>query len=242
MTPSSDPRNYARFIPKEELGQVSQWRFGAVGSDFSPEQLDQRRAEAEESRRQMLLAQEGAYLKGLDEGRAQAQEEAQRLCDAFVEDQGNAIAQRTAEQMAALISAMQHGLQRSEERLAQGVLDLACTIARQVVRHELTIDPMAVRHVVTEALGLIASDGKIATIRLNPQDMGLLQTRLQKEFEGRPLMFVADSLLAPGDCQVESAGAVVDGRLERRWAHAVSGLGLAEQASAHLDAGEADGI
>ena len=47
MTPSSDPRNYARFIPKEELGEVAQWRFGAVGSAYTPEQLDQRRAEAD---------------------------------------------------------------------------------------------------------------------------------------------------------------------------------------------------
>lgn len=237
MTPSSDPRNYARFIPKEELGQVSQWRFGSVGSDYSPEQLDQRRSEAEDQRRQLLLAEESAYVRGLDEGRAQAHEEAQRMCDAFVEEQGSAIAQRTAEQMAALVQAVQDGLRQSEERLAQGVLDLACTIARQVIRRELTVDRELVRHVITESMALIATDGKVATIRLSPPDMSLLQGALQTEFAGQSVMFVADHTLGSGDCLVESAGAVVDGRLERRWAHAVSGLGLQDQAALDVDAG-----
>lgn len=237
--PSSDPRNYARFIPKEEVGQVSQWRFGAVGSAYSPEQLDQRAAEAEQSRRQLLLAEENAYLRGLDEGRAQAHEEAQRLCDAFVEQEGRALADRTAAQMAALVQAVQMGLQQAEERLAQSVLDLACTLARQVIRHELSVDPLAVRHVVAEAMGLMASDGKVVTIRLNPQDMSLLQEALQKEFAGRSLMFIPDNSLQPGDCRVESAGAVIDGRLERRWAHAVSGLGL-DPSQAELRSGDGD--
>lgn len=236
MTPSSDPRNYARFIPKEELGDVSQWRFGAVGSAFSPEELDEQAAAVEENERLLSSTQKEAYAKGWQEGLAeglkQAQAQAERLCHAFIEEQGRAAAEQTAAQLAGVVNALEQGLSQGEQRLAQSVLDLVCTIARQVVRHELAIDPLAVRHVVGEALGLLAADGKPATVRLAPQDMALLQEQLKQEFAGQPLMFMADAAMQPGDCRIEFAGAVVDGSIERRWARAVSGLGLTAQMQA----------
>ena len=37
MMPSSNHRHYSRFIPSEEVGAVTQWKFGAVdGSDLLP--------------------------------------------------------------------------------------------------------------------------------------------------------------------------------------------------------------
>ena len=229
MTPSSDPRNYARFIPKEELGEVAQWRFGAVGSAYTPEQLDQRRAEAERSRQNLLLAEKDAYARGLAEGRAQAQAEARRLCDAYIEDQGRAAAEATAQQLADVVLATQRGLEAADQRLAQGVLELSCAIARQVLRHELSVDPLAIRHVVAEALGLLTGDARTVTLRLHPEDLGLLKAPLEAAFTGHTLNFVADASVQRGDCRIESAGAVIDGSLERRWAHAVSGLGLPQE-------------
>lgn len=224
--PSSDPRNYARFIPKEELGDVSQWRFGAVGSSYSPDELDERREQAEQTRQQLLLAQDDAYARGVAEGRKLAQQEAERLCNAYIEEQGQAAAHHTAQRLANVVAVVQRGLEQAEMQMAQGVLDLACTLARQVLRHELTIDPLAVRHVVTEAMGLLTTDGKVTTLRLNPQDLILLQASLGQQFVGKAMIFVADEAVLPGDCSVECAGAVIDGGLERRWARAVSGLGL----------------
>lgn len=224
--PSSDPRNYARFIPKEELGDVSQWRFGAVGSSYSPDELDERREQAEQTRQQLLLAQDDAYARGVAEGRKLAQQEAERLCNAYIEEQGQAAALHTAQRLANVVAVVQLGLEHAETQMAQGVLDLACTLARQVLRYELTIDPLAVRHVVTEAMGLLTADGKVTTLRLNPQDLTLLQASLSQQFAGKAMVFVADAAVQSGDCSVECAGAVIDASLERRWARAVSGLGL----------------
>lgn len=226
MMPSSDPRNYARFIPKEELGDVSQWRFGAVGSSYSPDELDERCKQAEQTRQQLLLAQDDAYVRGMAEGRKLAQQEAERLCHAYIEEQGQAAALHTAQCLANVVAVVQRGLEHAEAQMAQGVLDLACTLARQVLRYELTIDPLAVRHVVSEAMRLLTVDGKVATLRLNPQDLALLQVPLSQQFADGAMNFIADSAVLMGDCTVECAGAVIDGSLERRWARAVSGLGL----------------
>lgn len=232
--PSSDPRNYARFIPKEELGDVSQWRFGAVGSAHSPEELDMRSAQVEQTRQQLVLAQDDAYARGVTEGRKLAQQEAERLCNAYIEAQGQAAALHTAQRLANVVAVVQRGLEYAETQIAQGVLDLACTLARQVLRHELTVDPLAVRHVVTEAMGLLTADGKVTTLRLNPQDLVLLQEPLGQQFAGQAMLFIADAAVLPGDCSVECAGAVIDGSLERRWARAVSGLGLVAQMPLNL--------
>ena len=238
MTPSSDPRNYARFIPKEELGDVAQWRFGAVGSAYSPEQLDERKLQAEETHQILLQARKDAYAEGLAAGRAQAQQ----MCQTYIETQGLAAAEQTAQQMAALVAGLNNGLEQAGQRMAQGVLELACAVARQVVRHELSIDPGAVRHVVAQALAVLSTDGKVATVRLSPGDMALLQQPLQAAFAGQSLVFVADAQMAQGDCRVECAGAVIDGSLAQRWARAVSGLGLAAQEMPGLepDANDAD--
>jgi flagellar assembly protein FliH len=46
------------------------------------------------------------------------------------------------------------------------------------------------------------------------------------EFAAMSLTLVADSTLKPGGCLIESAGTVVDGRIEKRWSQVVASLGL----------------
>lgn len=220
--PSSDPRNYARFIPAEELGNVAEWRFGAVGAAYSPAEMDVRRAETEQAQLRLESASQDAYQRGLEQGRAEAKVEAERLLQVYAQEQG----QEAAERLNAVVRAAQDSLHDAEQTIAQGVLDLACAIARQVIRHELTIDPTAVRHVIQEALDIVLIDGRAATVRLNPLDMNLLKEPLQTMFAGASMNLVADVSVAPGGCKVESAGAVIDGSLQKRWERAVSALGL----------------
>ena len=235
MMPSSDPRNYARFIPAEELGDVSEWRFGAVGAAYSPEEMDVRKAEAEQAQLQLVSASQTAFDRGLAQGRAEAKVEAERLLQAFAQAQG----QETAERLNAVVLAAQESLQEAEQAIAQGVLDLACAVARQVIRHELSIDPAAVRHVIKEALDMVMADGKVATVRLHPQDLAMLKEPLQTMFAPSAINLIADSSMQTGGCRVESAGSVIDGSLQTRWHRAVAALGLPKDRSA-LEAPEVD--
>lgn len=220
--PSSDPRNYARFIPAEELGAVSEWRFGAVGATYSPAEMDVRKAEAEQVQLKLASASQSAFERGLAQGKSEAKAEAERLLRAFSQAQG----QEAAERLNAVILAAQVSLEEAEQTIAQGVLDLACAVARQVIRHELSIDPGSVRHVIKEALDMVMADGKAATVRVNPQDMEVLQAPLQAMFAGSGMNLIADYSIETGGCRVESAGAVIDGSLQKRWERAVAALGL----------------
>ena len=228
-TPSSKSRLYARFIPSEEVGDVTQWQFGAVdGSDpvvEEPVEEDPAALELEEATRQAELqqAREEAFAQGEAQGRAQATLEWQQRMDAYVAGQGQEAAQR----LDAVVRMLNASLDDLQQNMAQGVLELACEIARQVLRQELRSNPHALVPVVQEALGMLVADGRPATVRIHPQDHALVGGALQQEFAAATLQWVADATVPPGGCLVEQAGTVVDGSLEKRWQRAIAPLGLA---------------
>lgn len=233
MTHSSNSRNYSRFIPSEEVGDVTQWRFSAVdGSEpvvpvaAEPEpELPLPPPGIDEAEHLALLeqAREEGFARGVVQGQSQAGLEWQQRMDDYVANEGR----EAADRLARLAAALDTGLNDMQQRMAQEVLALACDIARQVIRQELSVKPDALLPVVREALGMLISEGRPATVRLSPQDWAALQAPLREEFASAKVQWVADAQVEPGDCLVESAGTVVDGSLDKRWRRAIAALGLA---------------
>lgn len=215
-------RNYSKFIPGEEIDAVKQWDFGAVdtASLLLAAQVKQREAVTEQVN--VEAVRQEAYAEGFAQGRAQATLEAQRQMADYVASQGRQAAQNFSN----LFLSAQAQLADSEQVMAQGILELACELARQVLRHELSVNPNVLQPVVREALGLLMADSKSALIRLNPLDLDVLADVMRSEFPGMSLTLVADANVARGGCLIESAGAVVDGTLEKRWLRAIANLGL----------------
>ena len=240
MTASYKDR-YARFIPKEELGVVTRWHFGAIdaldalllapaGAPLrveSEKEVAARAIQAAEQQAQqaqaLQLATDDAYARGLAQGQEQATVEWQRRMDEYVAGQGKEAAQR----LDAAVQALDSSLGAMQQHMAQDVLQLACDIARQVVRQELRVNTAALQPVVAEALGMLVADGRPATVRLHPADLEQAGTALREEFANPPLQWLADADVPPGGCRVEAAGTVIDGSLQKRWQRAIAPLGLA---------------
>ncbi len=215
-------RNYTRFIPGEEIGEVEQWNFSAV--DTASLLLAAQVKVQEEASDQVkldALKQEG-FAEGFVQGQAQTRLEAQRQIADFIAHQG----QEAAQNFTQLFASVQAQQAATEQVVARGVLELACELARQVLRRELSVNPAAVRPVIREALGLLATENKSALIRLHPADLESLEEAVRAEFSGLSLTLIADAALTRGGCVVESAGTVVDGTLEKRWMRAIANLGL----------------
>ncbi|MEI8170803.1 MAG: FliH/SctL family protein [Rhodoferax sp.] len=215
-------RNYTRFIPGEEIDAVEQWDFGAVDTaslllaakgKARDEALDEVKSEA--------VRQEG-YAEGFAQGHAKATLEAQRQIAEFIANQG----QEAALGFAQLFITAQEQQAQADQVIARGVLDLACELARQVVRQELSINPTVLKPVIHEALGLLVAETKSAVVKLNPLDFEALEDVVKAEFLNLSLTLVADATLTRGGCLIESAGTVVDGTVEKRWKRAVASLGL----------------
>ena len=132
----------------------------------------------------------------------------------------------TAERLASVITSAQQQINDSTQVMAQGVLELACEMARQLLRHELSVNPNALQPVIREALDILAVQGKAAKVQLHPQDMEVMRDSLQAEFQGLSLQVIADSGVKPGGCLVSAAGTVVDGTLDGRWRRVLANLGL----------------
>ncbi|MDD2925554.1 FliH/SctL family protein [Rhodoferax sp.] len=222
-------RHYDRFIPGEEIADVKQWQFGAIDTTA---QLLAARAKASEDQEAQAKAEvdqqqayQAGYAEGVVQGRAQAQLELQQQMQDFMNTQAQAAGQRLSQ----LFESAQDQLAQAEQAMAQEVLALACELARQVLRHELTVNPTVVMPVLTEAIDLLGADHKTAVVKLHPQDLEALGEQIHASFNGLNLSVRADPDVLPGGCLVESAGTVVDGTVQKRWRRAVATLGLSSQ-------------
>lgn len=220
-------RNDDRFIPGEEIRDVAQWQFNAIetAAQLLQEQARQREAQqmdAADGEQHQRVYQDG-FAAGLEQGRQAAAGALQQQMQDFLAHQ----AQDSAQRLAQLFKRAQQQLEELEQTLAQGTLDLACEVARQVLRRELTLDPQSVLPVVREALGLLEPHYQVALVKLHPSDLEALGGLILDDLADGRLTLRADTSLQPGDCMVESAGTVVDGTLARRWQQAVATLGLA---------------
>lgn len=211
-------REISRFIPGEEIDAVAPWSFGAVASNVT--RAMDRRAAADQASAQ-AMRQEG-YVEGFAQGQAHAVLGAEQKISAFISNQG----QEAARHWAGLVESTHSQLLEAQQVMAQGVLELACELAKQVLRHELSVNPNALQPVIREGLALLADDTKSAVVRLNPLDIEVLQGVLQAEFPALALTLIADASVTQGSCLIASAGTVVDGDLAARWRRAVAKLGL----------------
>lgn len=215
-------RESTRFIPGEEIENAAPWDFSAVDTaSLLLARQAKIRDEAAETARAEVARQQG-YAEGFAEGQAHAAQGAQKQINDFIKNQG----EDAARVFATLFESAGSQLDEARQSIAQGVLELACELSRQILRQELSVNPNVLLPVIRESLGLLIGGNKDATVKLNPLDLEVLQEVLDSEFSALSLKFSADSEIARGGCLMESAGSVVDGTLEKRWLRAVTNLGL----------------
>ena len=224
MKPSSKPNPHSRFIPREEIDGVAAWHFSAVdGSDDLPKATPVDGAASEGVTSEVLQeARQQSYAEGFARGRDAGGQEVRDALEATVRK----TAEETAVRMAQLLHNTRDHLKKSEAKISRQILELACDLARQVVRQELKSDAEHMKPVIAEALDQLVDDGQPATVRMNPGDLALMQGALQENMGNHPVEFVADAAISPGGCLIESPSMRVDATIEKRWTRAVGNLGL----------------
>lgn len=219
---------YTRFIPREEIDAVSAWRFSNVDGTPHADEIKAReaaltpevlqasvKAAAEQAREEGFAA---GHQAGCDETRA-ALEEPARLASQHM-------AKEAQEAYDSILAQMREQIAQAQDQMAHTVLHMACELARQVVRRELSVDPNALKPALDEALAALINDTLPVTVRLNPSDLERLDAWESTATRTTPPKFVADLKVSPGGCLVEAPGQTVDATLEKRWARAIGNLGL----------------
>jgi len=222
MKVSSKSGPHTRFVPREEIEGVSAWHFSSMDDSeaVAVEPVVQAAAVDAQPAVQELLqkAYADGFAHGHDAGSHETREALEAPLRLAMED--------TAQRMAQLLHETRDQLTRSEDMIARQLLELACDLARQVVRRELHHSADALRAVISEAVAQLVEDGLPATVRLHPDDLSRLQLHLQgKAGSGLP-EWVADPAVSPGGCIVNSPSTTIDASIEKRWARAIGNLGL----------------
>jgi len=224
MTPSSNKpaHHYQRFIPKEEVQAAVAWQFQSMDTR-KPAPLPEPEM-AEEPTPQELPEElrQRVYAEGFEHGRLAGAQEARDELEAPLRQQLDDEAQR----LATLFHHAQAELTQLDDQLALQLLELACDIARQVVRRELSQPLEPLKAVMSEAMSLAVQDGRPATVRLNPADLEMLQAHLSDTLQAQQIKLVGDTSLTSGGCIIEAAQGNVDGTVEQRWRRAVANLRL----------------
>lgn len=138
-------------------------------------------------------------------------------------DEGMKKAQAEAAQLTRLVRAMDGALDQLGTDVAEEIVALAITLARQMVDDALEARPEAVVGVVREALQQIPQ-GKVR-IHLHPQDVQLVRQHLDDQLETGHHHLIEDASVARGGCRLEATGCEIDATLTTRWERVLAGIG-----------------
>ena len=231
MTHSSKPSSYpyARFIPREEIQAVVSWRFDNV--DGSPHE-DELPPEPEvpvapaPTPEAIAADMEALHRQSMEEGFAQGHAVGCEETRQALAEPTRLALQDTTRRLDEVLAHMRQQLADAQVQMGQAVLEMACELARQVVRRELTTDPKAIEPVLKDALQALTTDTLPATVLLNPDDFAALESGWTSEPGPGTPRFVPDASITPGGCLVQAPGTSVDATLEKRWQRAIANLGL----------------
>ncbi|MGD0959222.1 MAG: flagellar assembly protein FliH [Methylomonas sp.] len=180
--------------------------------------------------------QRQAYDEAFAEGRAEGFEQGQ--AEGFVEGkkqgyeegktQGYAenlhLLQKQAAELVLLMESLTTPFQRLDETVEAELVKLTITIAGQIIRREIKLDPGQIVAVIREAIKVLPSSAQQVTLNLNPEDAVLVRSLLNPE-ENSPLWRIVDNpLLTRGGCTVETTASYIDATLENRLAQVVANV------------------
>ena len=196
-------------IPKEQLSAYQRWELGS----FDPPPPRPAPMPAENIEEISARARAEGYRAGHREGLEAGQREALTQ-----------MAPRVA-RIDEMIGVLNADLLRIDRELAADVVQLALTVARNLVGAAVEVRPEIVQTCVEEALRQMAQNYGPVHLTVNPQDGALVREVLQASARTPGWSLKEDSAISRGGCRVETTGGEVDATIESRWQRTTAALG-----------------
>src|SRR5690606_34931358 len=162
---------------------------------------------------------------GMAEGREQGLREGREAGLIEGRKEGMEAVQAEAEKIRELADACARSLENIEEETGQALLNLAVSIARQVLRNTLKTEAERILDVIREVLQVDGSQQGILKLRVNPADHELVEQFLQKDGTVTHWRVQPDMSIDRGGCIAETALGNIDATLQTRWQRVVSSIG-----------------
>jgi flagellar assembly protein FliH len=203
---------------------VSRWDLPAVsGKPVQARRAGKTVGELEDLERRTY---EEAFAKGREAGLAAARAETEK-----------SVTQIKAQvaRLDGMLGLLAQPLHELDARVEQQLTHLALTIARQLVRRELRIDPAQVIAVIRETVALLPATARDVRVHMHPEDAAVVREKLAAPGAERAWTIVEDPVMTRGGCRVTTDTAQIDARLETRINSVISALLGDERTAARAD-------
>jgi len=177
---------------KADPSRVIRYQAARLGSEGMPvttvDELDRWRKQAEEE----------GYRDGLEKARQESESKMQHLLQ--------------------LIEFLEHPLQAMSEEVEQQLSQVAVTLAQQLVRREIRIEPGEIIGLIRDSVKLLPGNVRNIKILLNPEDANLVRSALSIDSndEEQSWKLVEDPMITRGGCEIKSEPSSINVTLENR--------------------------
>lgn len=218
----------SRFIPREELGDVTSWNPAAFGERRqAPRSAHPAgHANGKPAPEQPPQTTEAEWRGRIATARQQGYEDGYRDGMAALEGFKLSHQREVSAQLGALLDGFDAQFAALDRRLAQNISQLAVQLAQQVLRAELQQNPAVVARVAAEAVAGVVLSARQITVLVHPDDLPLVAAGAEETLRGRGARLQPDASLERGGVLVQSDAGCVDARIESRWAQAAATLGV----------------
>jgi len=231
---------YARFIPREELGDFASWQPGTLGGATRGSPGSPATTGTEAAAGEAAVADADAWQARVAAARQTGYQEGYRDGLVALESFKQSFAQQATAQIGALLDAFDRQFDALDADAARAVAHTAVQLARQVLRTELQLRPELVAQVAAEAVNAVLLSARHISVQVHPHDLPLVAEGAADMLAARGARLLADPSIERGGVLVHSDVGAIDARIASRWAQAAAALGSSEPLNGGDAGGDAD--
>ena len=198
-----------RIISADEADSYVEWQVPQVeGKIASDNDKGVRLPTAHEMQNLHKDAYDEGFNMGRKEGKAEGYKEGKQLATAEFSE--------SIQNLQTLLSTLAEPVSKLDDELENSIAQLTLSIARQLVRREIKLEPGEIVAVVREAVRALPISARNPTIYLHPEDIQLVRNALSLSDDEKTYRLEEDLLLTRGDCRVETESSYIDASVEAR--------------------------
>lgn len=117
-----------------------------------------------------------------------------------------------------LIDFFEHPLQSLNEEVEEQLTQVAVSLAQQLVRRELRIEPGEIVGLIRDSVKLLPAYARKISILINPEDASLVRSALSIDpnDDEQSWKLVEDPMMTRGGCEIKTETSIVNATLENR--------------------------
>ncbi|MDH5355585.1 MAG: FliH/SctL family protein [Gammaproteobacteria bacterium] len=126
--------------------------------------------------------------------------------------------QPTKQRLRQLVEFLEHPLQALNEDIENQLTQVAVTLAQQLVRREIRIEPGEIVGLIRDSVKLLPGNARNISVIINPEDASLVRSALSIDpnSEEQTWRLIEDPMVTRGGCEIQSETSIINATLENR--------------------------